>query len=301
MALHQVKVCLITGATSGIGRAAALALAQTRVRLFLTGRSTHRGRRVVQACRRAGGGIEVEFIPADLGCRRDVRKLAEAVRSRVSFLNVLVNNAGARFDRYEETEDGVERTFATNHLGHFLLTVLLLDCLLAAPTGRVVVTGSSAHAGAPAGGNWCLSAEGWNRSAAYAKSKLANIMFAYELARRTAGTAVTSNAMDPGGVATRFASNNGLKAWLRHLGYYALNGQLIGPRKGADTIVHLATDESLRGCSGGYYKQRTEIRSSPASYDELAARRLWELSRVQTELGTSLDGLSEQAHRIVAG
>ena len=229
----------------------------------------------------------------------EVRRLAGAVREQYSRLDILINNAGARFDTHEETPEGIERTFATNHLGHFLLTALLLDHLLAAPAARVVVTGSSAHFGASAGADWCLSSKAWDRRAAYSQSKLANILFAYELARRTVGTSITSNAMDPGGVASRFASNNGLKAWVRHLAYYALKGQLISPRKGSDTIVYLATDESLQGCRGKYFRQRSPIRSSPASYDEDAARKLWELSRLLVSLRDDMAGYSEQARRIV--
>jgi NAD(P)-dependent dehydrogenase (short-subunit alcohol dehydrogenase family) len=228
-----------------------------------------------------------------------VRTLAHQVRERVDHLDILVLNAGARFDAYEETSAGIERTFATNHLGHFLLTGLLVDLLLAAPAARVVVTGSSAHAGAPAVGGGCSSAKDWDRKAAYARSKLANIMFAYELARRTAGTGITSHALDPGGVATRLGLNNGFTAWLRHLLYYALKRQLLSARKGADTLVYLATDESLRGRTGRYYRQRREIRSSPASYDEARAGDLWRLSVQMSGLGDHLDGLSEQARDIM--
>ena len=290
---------LITGATSGIGRAAALALAKPGTRLILTGRNKIAGEQVARRCQRAGDGVEAVFIPADLGCKREVLRLSEAVRTRVTSLDVLINNAGARFDRYKQTEDGIEQAFAINHLSHFVLTAMLMDRLLAAPSARVVVTGSGTHSGASCEGNWCLSQAEWNRTVAYSKSKLANIVFAYELARRTKGTGVTSNAMDPGGVATRFARNNGLKAWLKHLIYYVLKGRLISARRGADTIVYLATDPSLQGRSGGYYMERAEIRSSPASYDNSAAKNLWKLSLDLSGLKNHLSGAPEPVRRVV--
>lgn len=296
-----MKGYLVTGATSGIGRATALALAGPQVRLVLTGRNTHRGQQVVQACERAAPGTEVEFIPADLACLHSVRQLADAVRSRVSALDVLINNAGARFDRYEETEDGIERTFATNHLGHFLLTGLLLDRLLAGGASRVLVTGSSAHRGVRSGGEWCLPRHGYNRTLAYAKSKLANVVFAYELARRAQGTGLTCNVVDPGGVASRFARNNGLKAWLKHLTYYMLKGELISARRGADTIVHLATAQSLDGQTGGYYRERKRARSSSESRDAEAARQLWELSVDLAGLGRGQPEVPEAVEQILFG
>ncbi len=293
--------CLITGATSGIGRAAAIQLADRGVRLLLTGRNVQAGSGLIKTLAKRHREFSGDFIPTDLSELQEVHTLAREVRERIDHLDLLVLNAGARFDAYGETSAGIERTFATNHLGHFLLTGVLVELLLAAPSARVVVTGSSAHAGAPSVGVWCLSAKDWDRKTAYAKSKLANIMFAYELARRTAGTTITCNAFDPGGVATRLGLNNGLKAWMKHLLYYALKRQLLSARKGADTLVYLATDESVRGQTGRYYHQRREVRSSPASYDQAKAEELWRLSVKMSGLDGSLDGLSEQARTIMLG
>jgi len=170
--------------------------------------------------------------------------------------------------------------------------------LLAAPSARVVVTGSSAHLSALGEGAWCLSKQEWDRTAAYSKSKLANIMFAYEMARRTEGTSITANAMDPGGVATRFARNNGLKAWLKHLVYYAHKGQLISARQGADTIAYLAVEESLQGQRGGYYFNRVPAKSSPASHDPVAAQDLWQTSLAMSGLDRDLETASAEVRRI---
>ena len=294
-------VCLITGATSGIGRAAALALAEQGWHLVLTGRNEQAGRTLADRISRGWPQATASYRRADLSVSAEVRALADWMQQRFSRLDVLINNAGARFDTFQQTVNGIERTFATNHLGHFLLTALLLDRLLAAPSAGVVTTGSGTHAAAPVHGKWCLGKEDWDRKVAYAKSKLANIMFAYELARRTAGTGVTSNAVDPGGVASRFARNNGLKAWLKHMLFYALKGQLLSPRRGADTLVYLASEDSLRGRTGRYYHQRREIRSSPASYNEAMAGDLWRLSVQMSGLEHDVERLSEQARRILLG
>lgn len=283
-----MKVCLITGASSGIGRAAALALAKPGMRLILTGRNIHAGRKVVERSGRAGSDFEAEFIPADLGSLREVRRLAEEVRDRAGSLDVLINNAGARFDRYEETEDGIERTFATNHLGHFLLTALLLDLLLAAPAGRVLVTGSSAHQQAPAGDEWCLDYSRWSKRAAYGKSKLANIVFAYEVARRLRNTRVTVNAVDPGTPLTWFALNNGWISWLKHAAYHLSRGELSPPGSAGRLLAGMALEEAYAGKSGRYFSRLDEIQSSEASHESRSRARLWNLSLKLTGLDQSI-------------
>ena len=159
----------------------------------------------------------------------EVRRVADEIRRRAPAIDVLINNAGARFDTYEASAEGIERTFATNHLGHFDPTALLLDRLLAAHSARIITIGSGAHEAAPVSGEWIAHRGTYARKAVYARSKLANIVFAYELARRLAGTGVSSNAVDPGGVATNLGRNNGLLPWMRHLAYYALKRQLQNP------------------------------------------------------------------------
>jgi NAD(P)-dependent dehydrogenase (short-subunit alcohol dehydrogenase family) len=276
MEIIRGKTCAITGGTSGLGRATALALGALGANLVLIGRNQRAAQSVITRIRRIQGAGGVEFLPADLSNLADVRSLATELRRRCAVLDVLVNNAGARFDRYQTSADGVELTFATNHLGHFLLTALLLDRLLAADGGRVVSVASGAHASAIEHG-WILRADNYDRKAAYAASKLANIMFTYELARRLHGTRVECNAVDPGGVATHLGRNNGLVAWLKHLAYYAMHGTLQSPGHGCQTIVHLSS-RGTEGLSGKYYGRFKEIRSSDLSYDQKAAGDLWDLS-----------------------
>lgn len=282
------RTCVITGATSGIGRAAALALGSSFGQMVLVGRNERAGQALADRVRRTSPGARAEFVRTDLAVQSEVRRLAQRIAERCQRVDVLINNAGARFNTYQETQDGIERTLAINHLSHFLLTALVMHQLLQAPQARVVTVGSGAHAGLSSQGEWCLSAANYERKLAYGQSKLANIMFAYELGRRLRGTTVTSNAVDPGGVATNLGRNNGLLAWLKHLAYYALKGQLLSPQRGAETIVYLATAKELEGVNGKYFYQKAQSRSSAASYDEQAARQLWALSVRLTKLDAGL-------------
>jgi NAD(P)-dependent dehydrogenase (short-subunit alcohol dehydrogenase family) len=278
------KTCVITGATSGIGRAAALQLGRLGADLILTGRDERKGAELVRRFQRDHAPGSAHFIRADLSIQREVRELAVAIRTRCARVDVLINNAGARFDTFRPSVDNIESTFATNHLGHFLLTLLLLDKLQAANSGRIITVASGAHGGARGDFERYFRVENYDRKAAYGNSKLANLMFAYELARRFRGTNITSNAVDPGGVATNLGRNNGFMSWMRHIGYYALKRELISPRKGAETIVFLASSPAAEGVSGKYFFRKREIESSGISKDEAAAKRLWESSLRMTGL-----------------
>lgn len=277
------RTCVITGATSGIGRATAMALAKQGARLILVGRNESRGEALSSCIRRQYGSDMAQFIRSDLTSERDVESLAAGIGRRFSVIDVLVNNAGARFDTYGANPDGIERTFAGNHLGHFLLTALLLERLLRSPGGRIITLGSGAHGVTPPAG-WMLTAANYDRKLAYGGSKLANIMFAYELARRLTGTAVTVNAFDPGGVATRLGLNNGLGAWLKHIGYYVAKRQLLTSHRAGQDLSYLCTAPELRGQTGGYYSGRQRIQSSPLSLDPSLSRELWRISVEKTHL-----------------
>jgi NAD(P)-dependent dehydrogenase (short-subunit alcohol dehydrogenase family) len=272
------RTCVITGATSGIGRATAMALSAMGANLILAARRDEIGGRLAAQLSEQPGAGRIEFLQADLSEQRQVRALATAIRARHNQIDVLINNAGARFNTFHQSADGIELTFATNHLGHFLLTALLLEPLLSAKSARIITVGSGAHTGYPADGEWCLREENYDRKAAYGKSKLANIVFSYELARRLCETGAVCNAVDPGGVATHLGRNNGLLSWCRHLAYYALKRQLITPARGAETLVHLASASSLNGVTGKYFHEKREVHSSAASRDRAAAERLWSLS-----------------------
>jgi NAD(P)-dependent dehydrogenase (short-subunit alcohol dehydrogenase family) len=254
--------------------------------VVLVGRSPERTEASVREIRELSGNSAVEGLLADLSSMAEVRRLAEEFRARYSRLDVLVNNAGALFARRERTVDGYERTFALNHLAYFLLTDRLLDLLKASAPSRIVNVSSGAHQGMSLNFDDLQNERRYTMAGlgAYGQSKLANILFTYELARRLAGTGVTANALHPGFVATGFGENNG--GWMRPVmkisHWFALR-----PKKGAETIVYLASSPEVEGVSGQYWEKRRAVRSSRASYDEAAQRRLWEVSAVLTDLAAT--------------
>jgi NAD(P)-dependent dehydrogenase (short-subunit alcohol dehydrogenase family) len=280
------KTCVISGATSGIGRAAAIELAAMGANLVLVGRNADSGSRLVRRFNGAAKAARAEFLRADLSVQSEVRGLAATLLERYDRLDVLLNNAGARFDTYAESVDGIELTLATNHLSHFLLTSLLVPRLTAAPAARVITVASSAHYAAVPGAPWVLDAANFNRRLAYSQSKLANVMFAFELARRLASTAVASNAVDPGGVATNFARNNGMMSWTRHLIAHAIRRQLSTPRVGAEGLVYLSAAEEVTGTTGAYFRGRRLAQPSAASHDRVEGARLWALSERLTGIAS---------------
>ena len=269
------KVYVITGATSGIGRAAARGLAHSDATLVLVGRNSRRGSKAAQRINRKAPDARTHFIQADLSAQNDVRRLAKTIRREYDHVDALINNAGARFDAFGATEEGFERTFATNHLGHFLLTCLLLEHLRATPSARIITVSSVAHRAAKVDGIWSYQEHEFDRRQAYAKSKLANILFAFELARRLQGTRIVSNAVDPGVALTNFARNNGLLAWAKHTISHALRGELVSATRAADTIVYLATTAKVDGVSGSFFRERSVTEPSQAARNRLLAADLW--------------------------
>jgi retinol dehydrogenase 12 len=269
------KVCLLTGATSGIGRAAADALARTGVTLVLVGRDAARTEETVRAVRQASGKAQVEGLVADLSLRSEVRRLAAAFRARHQRLHVLVNNAGAIFTRREETAEGTERTLALNHLGYFLLTQELLEVLKASAPSRIVNVASAAHQGMRLNFDDLENRKSYSGFRVYGQSKMMNILFTVELARRLASTGVTANALHPGAVATGFGRNSpGLFHALVALGAPFLRT----PVQGAETLVYLATAAEVEGVSGKYFVKCREARPSPAARDAETAAMLWDAS-----------------------
>ncbi|MGB3683419.1 MAG: SDR family oxidoreductase [Rubrobacteraceae bacterium] len=276
------KICMVTGATSGLGEVTARELAKRGATMVLVGRDRDKTEAVAQSIAADSGNGNVEWLLADLSSQEEIRRLAGEFRSEHETLDVLVNNAGAFFTEYGETVDGVERTFAVNHLNYFLLTNLLLGPLKAAAPSRVVNVASGAHKGAGINledpsleGNY----SGWR---AYGQSKLANIMFTYELARRLEGTGVTANALHPGAVATNIGSNN--KVWYARPVLALFRRFSTPPEKGARTSIYLASSPEVEGVSGGYFAEERPASSSEASRDAVAARKLWELSETLTGL-----------------
>ena len=275
------RTVLVTGATGGIGRATAAVLAERGDRVLLVARDRARGEDALREVRAravaSGRGGSAEVLYADLSHQAEVRQLAEEVRGRAPRLDVLVNNAGAIFETRRLTADGVEATLALDHVAYFLLTRELLDALRAAgaATGdaRVVVVASDVHQAARGLPLDDLQlTRGWSPMRAYAVSKLANVMFAYALARRLGGTGVTANALHPGVIASGFGvANRGATGALFRLGRPFMSS----PDKGARTSVYLASDPAVRGATGGYYRKQRAVRSSRASYDVAAQEALW--------------------------
>ncbi len=270
------KTCLVTGATSGIGRVTALALAAQGAELIVVGRNQQKAEDTIRWIRLETGNGSVQYLLADFSDLRQVRELATVFRGRYSRLDVLVNNAGAFFNTRRETPYGIEMTFLVNHLAPLLLTNLLLETLQRSAPARIVNVSSDAHKYDTMNFDDLGFTRGYFGMKAYARSKLANVLFTYELARRLSGSGVTVNAVHPGHVATDIWRTNfpiigpALK-WV--MGLFALTSE-----EGADTSIYLASSPDVEGVTGGYFARRERVRSSPLSYDENISQRLWEVS-----------------------
>jgi NAD(P)-dependent dehydrogenase (short-subunit alcohol dehydrogenase family) len=285
----QDKIVLITGATNGIGKAAALALAKLGAVVVIVGRSPTRTEAVMREIAVKAHSKHVESFIADLSSPAEVRRLAEEFKRNYSRLDVLINNAGAIFSKRQETPDGLEMTFALNHLSYFLMTNLLIDELRSAAKAegkpaRVVNVSSGAHFAATLDFDNLQNKRLYNGWRAYAASKLANVLFTYELARRVNVGEIVANAVHPGTVATGFAREG---FGLTNLFFALARPFLLSPEQGADTPVYLATAPEVEGVTGKYFQERRSLKSSFVSYDETTARRLWDAS-------VQLTGLSAQ-------
>ena len=289
-AISDQRTGVITGATSGIGRAAARQLCRFDLQLILISRNAAKGRSVTNEICKISGKDNVTFIQADIANFAEIRQVASQLKKRYPRIDILVNNAGARFNDYKTNADGIELTFATNHLGHFLLTLLLLEPLNASPGGRIINVSSDAHYGCPADFGYVINSKTYDRKEAYGRSKLANLLFTYELARKLAHTPITANALHPGGVATNLGKNNGMISWTRHWVFYLMRRQLILPSKAAETITFLAVSDAVKGVSGKYFQNKKTIRSSDVSHDEAAAKTLWNFSERLVDEGWVIRG-----------
>jgi NAD(P)-dependent dehydrogenase (short-subunit alcohol dehydrogenase family) len=270
------KICVITGATDGIGLETAAGLGALGARLVLVGRNPAKGEIVLAALRQRVPGIEAEMHYADLSRRDEIKRLAPALLAVAPRIDVLLNNAGAFFARRVVVEDGIEQTFALNHLGYFRLTALLRERLIASAPARIVNVASEAHRNATLDFDDLQTARGYNGWKAYQRSKLANILFTRALARRLGGTGVTANCLHPGFVRTSFGDNN--------RGFWGIGIRLgklfaaISVPRGAETPVYLASAPEVEGVTGKYFDKCREREPSAAARNDADAERLWKES-----------------------
>lgn len=272
------KVYLVTGATDGIGKAAAAEFARRGARMTIVGRNRQKTEQVLTELRAGSGNPSLELLLCDLSRMADVRRAAEEFKARHDRLDVLVNNAGATFKKPTLGPDGFELTFALNHLAYFQLTTALLDLLRRTPGARVVSTSSAMQArGRLDLARTPTSLEG-SGPRAYATSKLANVLFTRELQRRLAGTGVTANCFEPGMVRTRFGGFGSDQGFLLNLAYALAKPFSVTPEQGADSLVWLATSPEAASLQGEYVSKRRPVTPQEQALDPRLAADLWELS-----------------------
>ncbi len=275
----QNKTLLITGATNGIGLETARALGKLGAHLGLVARDPAKGERIVSELRASTGNAHIDLFVADLGVQASIRSLAEQVLARYQRLDGLINNAGGVFSPRTTTADGIETTWAVNHLAYFLLTHLLLDRLKASAPARIVSVSSGAHlSGQLRLDDPEFKRGGYSAFAAYSQSKLANVLFTFELARRLEGTGVTATCLHPGFVRTGFGRS--ATGWLGPIISLVARMGLTADR-GAATSIYLASSPVVEGVSGEYYANQRPARVSALARDPELARRLWALSEQQ--------------------
>jgi len=274
------KTCIVTGGNSGIGKATALGLARMGATVVIVSRGEEKGEAALADIIAKSGNRSIELMLADMSSQDSVRTLASDFKARHERLHLLVNNAGVYLTRRNTTVDGLESTFATNHLGPFLLTSLLLDLLEASAPSRIVNVSSDAHNGAKIDFEDLQGQKKFSGWHAYGQSKLAMILFTHELAKKLDGKGVTVNSAHPGVVRTNFANNNGLVTF----GFRLMRPFFISPKTAAKRILYVATSPDLEGVTGKYFNKMREARSSQESYDDNSAKRLWQMSEQLTKL-----------------
>ena len=289
------KLVLITGGTNGIGKAAALALAKMGAEIIIVGRDEIKTRKVLHDLKSLSGNNEIDMLVADLSSIAEIKRVAEEFLQRYDRLDVLLNNVGASFSEFHASVDGYEMTFALNHISYFLLTNLLLETIRktakAQGAARIINVSSSAHTSAKNGVDLdnLRTTKGFGNFGAYSESKLANLLFTYELARRLDGSGVTVNAMHPGFVRTGFGHN--MKGIMSAA--IKLLQRLIArtPEKGAETLVYLASSPNVADISGQYWIDLKQVASSEISYNREQQSRLWAFSAAITALNEDEDEL----------
>src|SRR5688572_7513241 len=268
------KTVLITGGTGGIGRAAAIGLAAMGARVGITGRDRARADRAAAEIMHASGNTMLDIFVADMSSQREVRRLADEVIAAYPRLDVLLNNVGGFWSHRHVTADGLEHTFALNHLAPFLLTSLLAERLIASAPARVVTVSSGAQSMGRIDFDDLMGERKYSGQTAYNQSKLANVMFTYELARRFEGTGVTATTLHPGMTSTAFSAEDPALGLL----VAVMRPFMKSPARGAQTPIYLASSPEAEGVSGKYFANRKAKRSQTSSYDVATATRLWNVS-----------------------
>jgi NAD(P)-dependent dehydrogenase (short-subunit alcohol dehydrogenase family) len=277
------KTIIVTGATSGIGRITALELAKKGATVVLAVRNESKAKRAVANIRQEAGHDRVDYLIVDFASQASIRQMAAIFLARYDLLDILINNHGKVNILRRETADGIEETFAVNHLGYFLLTNLLLERIIQSAPARIINISSGSHRDGRIDFDNLQLQEGYSWNRAYGNSKLANILFTIELAERLEGTAVTANALHPGWVATNIGANN--VPIFGRLGKAIINLTAISPEKGAETTLYLATCPDVANVSGQYFYKCKPARPTAAAQDKAVARRLWEVSERLVGLG----------------
>lgn len=272
------KICLITGATSGIGLAAAAELARRGATVILGARNEIKAEKARNAIAQVSGSERLHTALADLSLQEEVRRMAAGIRERFEHIDVLVNNAGAVHFLRQSTQEGIEKTWATNHLSYFLLSELLMPALYKSTAGRIINVSSSAHRRGVIHFDDIHLRKGYSWRKAYSQSKLANLLFTFELAKRLEGSSVTANALHPGWVATEIGQNS----WLARAAAPFIFRNAKTPDQGAETVVYLASAPEVEGISGEFFINCEIAQAAERAHDELAAKRLWALSEEMT-------------------
>jgi NAD(P)-dependent dehydrogenase (short-subunit alcohol dehydrogenase family) len=278
------KICLVTGATSGIGKATAMGLARMGATVVIVGRARERGEAARDEIRNLSGNPKVEMLLADLSSQAAIRQLVLDYKAQYARLHVLVNNAGVAPIKRIVTVDGVETTFAVNYLAPFLLTNLFIDLLKESAPARVVNVAGDFHRKATIHFDDLMSEKEYNGVQASNQAKLALIIFTYELARRLAITNVSVNCLHPGAVATDAPLKDPDLSTISRMMYKLVRLFFLSPEKGAETSIYLASSPDVEGISGNYFIKKKEVASSPESYNEGIARDLWAVSAKLTGL-----------------
>jgi len=268
------KICLITGANDGIGKATAKGIAEHGFTTVMVCRNSDKGKRALEEIQRQTRNPEIHLLIADLASKQQIYELSNKFKQNFSGLDVLINNAGVILPERKLTEDGFEYQFAVNHLAYFLLTNLLMDELIKRAPSRIVNVASGAHSGVRLDFDDLHSEKDYNPNEVYGKTKLANILFTKELARRLEGTGVTANCLTPGMVSTKMLDE--------YMGREDAGG--VTPEEGAQTSIYLATSDDVKKTTGAYFSDCSETQPSKNTEDVEAARKLWDVSAKLTDL-----------------